>query len=139
MSEEFDAEKIEGTWAWEYNLHWKAFNACIEQMNRLGHENKLDHIKLREDVLWDMIRRHEEEKKERRNKMGSEFDSIYPIRIEETKVYDSEGNILKCSKCEKEAIGSIKGKDYSFHFCQDHSIVSNFSYRFIYRPPKEKK
>lgn len=41
---------------------WKAFSVFEEETRKIGHENKVDKLKWREYLLWDMQRRHEEEK-----------------------------------------------------------------------------
>lgn len=62
-----DFENVPGTWAYELREHFKAFsdacwvsfnNAC-EDMRKHGHENKVDALKWREYVLWDMQKKHE--------------------------------------------------------------------------------
>ena len=68
MTEDF--ESIPGTWAYELKQHydafcgacWKGFNAACEDMRAKGHENKVGRMEWREYVLWDMQRRHNEEK-----------------------------------------------------------------------------
>jgi hypothetical protein len=55
-------EDVPGTWAYELKKHWDAFNAACEYMRGRGHENKISAYKWREYVLWDMQRRHDEEK-----------------------------------------------------------------------------
>lgn len=58
------------TWAYELKQHWDSFsdgcwisfNKICEVMRENGHENKIDRIKWREYVLWDMQRRHDKEK-----------------------------------------------------------------------------
>lgn len=68
---ETDAEKDPTTWAYGLRAHfnafsegcWRSFNLVCDEMNRLGHENKLNKFKWREYVLWDMQQKHEEEMK----------------------------------------------------------------------------
>lgn len=62
MTEETDASKIPGTWAYELDQHWKAFNACVNEMWVCGHEKKIDYWLWRDYVLWDMQKRHNDEK-----------------------------------------------------------------------------
>lgn len=67
---EDDFEKVSGTWAYTLKEHWddftnhswQAFSVFEEETRKLGHENKIDKFKWREYLLWDMQRRHEEEK-----------------------------------------------------------------------------
>ena len=41
---------------------WRGFSVFEEETRKIGHENKVDKLKWREYLLWDMQRRHEEEK-----------------------------------------------------------------------------
>jgi hypothetical protein len=59
MIDEYNAELDEGTWAWHHKQHWDAFNDCIREMNSDG---TMDHWKLRDYVLYDMNKRHQQEK-----------------------------------------------------------------------------
>lgn len=62
-----DYEDIPGTWSHELKNHFKAFlNLCWEGLNRSsdlmlkeGHDNKIDRLKWREYVLYDMQKRHD--------------------------------------------------------------------------------
>ena len=56
-----DSENIPGTWAYELKRHWYAFNECVRCMD--DSKGKVAHIKWREDILYDMLRRHNEEVK----------------------------------------------------------------------------
>lgn len=67
---EIDYENDPETWAFELKKHWdiftehtwKVFLAFEEETRKIGHELKIDKFKWREYLLWDMLRRHEEEK-----------------------------------------------------------------------------
>ncbi len=58
MYSEYD--DVPGTWAYEYDQHWKAFNACIDHMIQ-GENGKMNRLNFRENVLQYMQERHEEE------------------------------------------------------------------------------
>lgn len=65
-------ENDPSTWAYELRQHfnafseycWKGFNSACEEMRKIGHENKVDRLKWREYVLWDMQKKHKKEVKE---------------------------------------------------------------------------
>jgi hypothetical protein len=54
-------EDIPGTWSHLLKANWLAFNEVIKDMN--DSPEKLSHIKLRAYVLYDMQKRHNNEKK----------------------------------------------------------------------------
>ena len=56
----------------------------------------------------------------------------------EATAYDCEGNVIKCSKCEKDAIGFAIGNTSMLAWCEDHSIMPTYSGELIYRPQNEK-
>lgn len=41
---------------------WYGFSVFEEETRRIGHENKVTKMQWREYLIWDMQRRHEEEK-----------------------------------------------------------------------------
>ncbi len=57
------------TWAYELKKHfdafseacWRSFNKACEEMRERGHENKVDRLKWRQVVLWNMQDRHDHE------------------------------------------------------------------------------
>lgn len=65
-----DFEDVPGTWSNELRKHfdaftkycWLGFNKACEEMREKGHENKVPKMEWREYVLWDMQKKHEEEK-----------------------------------------------------------------------------
>lgn len=65
-----NVEEDPNTWAHTLKEHWKiftdhtwhAFSVFEEETRKIGHENKVDKMKWREYLIWDMQRRHEEEK-----------------------------------------------------------------------------
>lgn len=64
-----DPENSPDTWAYELREHfnafsrccWEGFNSACEEMVRIGHENKINSLKWREYVLWDMQKKHDAE------------------------------------------------------------------------------
>jgi hypothetical protein len=72
MTEETDYSSIPGTWAYELEQPWKAFNACVYEMWEYGHDKKVPYLNWREYVLWDMQRKHNEEK-DQEEKMKSGY------------------------------------------------------------------
>lgn len=54
-------EEVPGTWAFELKDHWKAFCAISDLINEKGNQGKVDRLKFREYLLWDMQNRHEKE------------------------------------------------------------------------------
>lgn len=61
--EEINYENVPGTWAKVLYDNWLAFNDVVRGMDDSG--GKVPHEKWREYILWDMQRRHEEEKKKK--------------------------------------------------------------------------
>ena len=70
MKMEENYEGVPGTWAHTLKEHWdiftehtwRAFSVFEEETRKIAHENKIDKFKWREYLLWDMRKRHEEEK-----------------------------------------------------------------------------
>jgi hypothetical protein len=48
---------------------------------------------------------------------------------------DSDGNELKCGKCDKIAIAGAFGKEAYMAWCAEHSPVSQDRSEMVYRPP----
>lgn len=75
-----DSEKVPGTWAHELRRHfeafssgcWRAFNHAADAMNE-ANEGKVDRLKWREYVLWDMRQKHD---KEMKDKKGEILDGV---------------------------------------------------------------
>ena len=65
-----NVEDDPSTWAYALKNHWdvftkhtwEAFSHFEEETRKIGHENKVDKMKWREYLLWDMQKRHDEEK-----------------------------------------------------------------------------
>lgn len=64
-----DAENTPGTWAIELKNHWDhftdytwvGFEMFVDDSLKRGHQNKIDKMKWREYLIWDLQRRHQEE------------------------------------------------------------------------------
>jgi hypothetical protein len=52
--------------------------------------------------------------------------------------YDSEGNVIKCDKCYKQAGYHVQGYDFQINYCKDHSPYAGMQEaKFVYRPSQE--
>lgn len=60
MKDPREFEKVPGTWAKVLYDNWLAFNVVVREMD--DSDGKLPHEKWREYILYDMQRRHDEEK-----------------------------------------------------------------------------
>lgn len=79
-----DVEDNPETWGYHLKEHWKSFSdGCdrywkvfsfiCDEWNKEGHKNKIDRLTWREYVLWDMMRRHQEEVNAAQSKADSKL------------------------------------------------------------------
>lgn len=61
------------------------------------------------------------------------------VQFPQGKMYDSRGNIAKCSQCDKNAGISIMGKDIVMHYCSEHFYGDTTEANFVYNPSSDAK